>query len=108
MRKQALIILLVLLLSIAMVGAASAAPGSNGGQGVHRVGMGETLSSIAAQYGVTVEALMWQNGLANPNMIYVGQILVSPGGYGGPGGYAAPPMAQGCGNSHTVVAGQTL
>jgi LysM repeat protein len=44
----------------------------------HRVQPGETLSSIAARYGVTTAALARANGLANPNMIYVGQRLIIP------------------------------
>ncbi|EME3566943.1 LysM peptidoglycan-binding domain-containing protein [Enterococcus faecium] len=36
---------------------------------------GETLSSIATQYGTTYQALASLNGLSNPNMIYAGQVL---------------------------------
>ena len=36
---------------------------------------GDTLSSIAAQFGTTVERLVSANGIANPNYIYAGQIL---------------------------------
>jgi LysM repeat protein len=69
------------------------------------VGFGETLSTIAAQYGVPAEVILRHNGLANPNLIYVGQPLIIPGGGGygaGFGGYS------GCGDAHTVVAGETL
>jgi LysM repeat protein len=41
--------------------------------GVHVVRRGETLSSIAASAGTTWQALSRLNGLANPNLIYVGQ-----------------------------------
>lgn len=36
---------------------------------------GDTLSSIAAQFGTTVERLVSVNGISNPNMIYAGQVL---------------------------------
>jgi LysM repeat protein len=39
---------------------------------------GDSLSSIAARFGVTTQALMAANGLTNPNLINVGQVLVIP------------------------------
>jgi len=39
---------------------------------VHR---GDTLARIAARFGTTVYALAQLNGIANPSMIYVGQVL---------------------------------
>lgn len=41
----------------------------------YTVRYGDTLSQIAASYGATTKALQTLNGLANPNMIYVGQTL---------------------------------
>lgn len=40
---------------------------------------GDTLESIAYKFGTTVEELVRINQLANPNFIYVGQILKVPG-----------------------------
>lgn len=37
---------------------------------------GDTLSEIAQRYGTTVNALVSANGIQNPNMISVGQILI--------------------------------
>jgi LysM repeat protein len=48
------------------------------GPGHHRVVAGETLSSIAYHYGVNSWAIASANHLANPNYIYVGQVLVIP------------------------------
>jgi LysM repeat protein len=45
----------------------------------HVVARGETLTSIAARYGVTVGALAAANGITDPNTIYAGQRLVIPG-----------------------------
>lgn len=51
----------------------------NGGNASARrtytVKAGDTLSSIAAKYGTTWQALKAKNGLRNPNLIYPGQVL---------------------------------
>jgi len=44
----------------------------------HTVKRGETLASIAAQYGVTVAEIAAANSITNPNLISVGQELVIP------------------------------
>ena len=45
---------------------------------IHVVQPGETLSSIARQYGVTSQAIMEANGLDDPNLLEVGQELIIP------------------------------
>ena len=52
----------------------SYAPGDAGG-GVYVVQSGDTLSGIAAQLGTSVEDLAAANGIANPDLVYVGQTL---------------------------------
>lgn len=54
-----------------------------GGSGgfYHVVQPGETLTRIAARYGVTTWAIAQANGLYNINYIWVGQRLWIPGGY---------------------------
>lgn len=54
---------------------------------VHVVQPGETLYSIARMYGVNPYELAKANHLVNPNLLYAGQRLIVPGGYG----YYAPP-----------------
>ncbi|EHF1126143.1 LysM peptidoglycan-binding domain-containing protein [Enterococcus faecalis] len=44
-------------------------------EATHVVQYGETLSSIAYQYGTNYQRLAALNGLTNPNLIYPGQIL---------------------------------
>ena len=44
---------------------------------------GDTLGSIAARFGVTVQSIINANGITNPNLIFVGQRLTIPTG-GGP------------------------
>ena len=47
----------------------------------YTVKSGDTLAIVAARYATTVWAIMQANGLANPNFIYVGQVLWIPGRY---------------------------
>ncbi|MFN8459831.1 MAG: LysM peptidoglycan-binding domain-containing protein [Anaerolineae bacterium] len=49
-----------------------------GPAGSHTVAPGETLYSIASRYGLSAEAIAAANGLANPNQIFVGQVLFLP------------------------------
>ena len=44
----------------------------------HEVKRGETLASIAQQYGVTVADIVQANGISNPNIIAVGKVLTIP------------------------------
>ena len=46
-----------------------------GGNGTYVVQAGDTLSGIAAQMGTTVEYLATANGIENPDLLYVGQVL---------------------------------
>ena len=56
-------------------------PGSApSGPVVHIVQAGEGIYSIARQYGVSYEAIVAANNLANPNLIYPGQELIIPAG----------------------------
>ena len=48
---------------------------------IYTVRSGDTLSGIAAKYGVTVSNLVSWNNISNPNLIYVGQkIVIKTGG----------------------------
>jgi nucleoid-associated protein YgaU len=48
------------------------------GEQTYTVKAGDSLSSIAAQFGVSQEALQAANGIDDPNSIYVGQQLIIP------------------------------
>lgn len=67
---------------------------------VHVVQPGETLSSIAYRYGVTVQAIIDANGITNPDQIYQGQKLNVPTSGGASGG------STGCRIRHTVRTGE--
>ncbi len=72
----------------------------------HVVQPGENLFRIALNHGVTVEALAQANGITNPAFIYVGQVLIIPGG----GTPVTPPQPQpGHGEIvHVVQPGENL
>ena len=49
------------------------------GEEIYTVVSGDTLSAIAARYGTTYQKLAAYNGIANPNIISVGQKIKIPG-----------------------------
>ena len=55
------------------------ASGISKGETVYTVKAGDTLSGIAAKYGTTYQKLASYNGIANPNVINVGQKIKIPG-----------------------------
>jgi LysM repeat protein/beta-lactamase class A len=69
-------VLVVLILASLVGGRSLVANVADGGQ--HAVKPGETLSGIAAQYGLTVDQLVSLNGLADPDQLADGQTLRLP------------------------------
>jgi LysM repeat protein len=59
------------------------------GGGTHTVRAGETLSDIAARFGVSISALARANGISNPNFVVAGSTISVPGTTAG----AAPAPA---------------
>lgn len=87
-------------ISVPNQGSAPSAPAP--AAGTYTVKAGDTLSAIAARYGTTYQELARINGIANPNVINVGQVLRLGGG-------AAPAQAPASsGRTYTVVRGDTL
>jgi LysM repeat protein len=68
---------------------------------IHIVAWGETLSSIAVRYGVTVSSIMTANHLAQADRIFAGQALVIPGS-------GMDGAIQQDGGQHIVQQGETL
>lgn len=66
------------------------------GSVAYEVRPGDTLTSIAAEHGITVQAILEANDLPDPDLIRVGQSIVIPGADG-----AADRV-------HVVAAGETL
>jgi LysM repeat protein len=69
----------------------------SGGQTTYVVQSGDTLTRIAGRFGTTVALLVQVNNIPNPNLIYVGQVLIIPG-------TAQPPPAP----ATFALGGQTL
>ena len=55
------------------IGGGSSAPAQT--TRTYTVKSGDNLSTIAQRLGTTVNALVSKNGIANPNLIYPGQVL---------------------------------
>ena len=77
----------------------------------YTVQAGDTLSSIAAQFGATVEAIVQANAIADPTRLEVGQVLIIPEAGAPPrdvlGATAEPPTTPQAGGqqTYTVQAG---
>jgi len=65
--------------------------------GRHTVQAGENLFRIALRYNTTVDAIANANGIANPSLVYVGQVLTVPGAG------SQPPTTTGTGGTTYVV-----
>ena len=68
------------------------------GNTTYTVQRGDTLSAIARRFGTTVSAIVAENNIANPNLIFPGQVLRIPTDGGEPGETI----------SYTVQRGDTL
>jgi len=53
-------------------------PAATGGEQEYTVQAGDTLGAIAAQFGVTVDAIVQANSIADPNLIVPGETLIIP------------------------------
>ena len=103
MRKAGLLLILVLALGVPQV--VSRAQQSSP---VYFVREGDTLTSIATRYGVSVEALVAANKLPNANAIYVGQRLVIPIRGTSSTTNAVAPRPPDAPGTYTVEPGDTL
>ncbi len=112
-------ILLVLIVAV-LVALPATGLHAQGSGGTYVVQPGDNLFRISLRFGVTVAALQQANTIANPNLIFVGQVLQIPGATGSPapttapsaGGATATPAPvtppSGQMGSYTVQAGDTL
>ncbi|RME83023.1 MAG: LysM peptidoglycan-binding domain-containing protein [Caldilineae bacterium] len=77
-RRFLLLCLITVMAASMWIPATAAAAGDQKGYKIHLVKRGETLSLIAARYGVSVRAIARANKIRNVNRIYVGQRLRIP------------------------------
>jgi LysM repeat protein len=69
---------------------------------------GDTLSAVATRFGTTVAALASTNGITDPSLIRIGQVLTVPGTVAAvPAATPAPAPAPAT-STYTVVSGDTL
>jgi len=100
-RLGRLVLFWVLLAGTLLQAAPVRAETSRQGTVVHVVGWGETLFSIARNYGTSVEAISAANGIADPTRIYAGQRLTIPT-------VSVPAAPTAAGATHVVRAGENL
>ena len=77
----------------------------------YRVKFGDTLSRIAAQFGVSVQSIVSANNINNPDLIYADQILEIPDGSTAPTPAPQPPPQSTpppTSGTYTVQTGDTL
>lgn len=100
--------------SLTIPGSSTSGSTSGGASATYTVTRGDTLSSIASRYGVSVSSLMAANQLSNPNLIRIGKTLQVVGApAGSSGGTSAPSASTGSGKQlagqrHAVKSGETI
>ena len=111
----------VLKLSTSSSAAGHAAPVAAGSGGRYTIVRGDTISAIAARFGVTTQAVLTANGLGWSSIIYPGQTIAIPSG-GAPlaiqtvssvtpvtsAPAASSHTPQAATTSYTIVAGDTI
>jgi murein DD-endopeptidase MepM/ murein hydrolase activator NlpD len=76
--------------------------------GTYTVQRGDTLFGIARRFGTTLDALVRANRIANPNRLFVGQVLSLPGGPNCSAPTTGSGSAPGGPLVHVVQRGETL
>lgn len=84
LKKMRLLLLIAIVMTVLLggIGSEPAPVSADGGDGctqTHVVAYGQNLFRIGLMYGVRWDVLQHWNGLPNPNLIYVGQVLCVSG-----------------------------
>ena len=96
-KMRSLLVALAVLITLVF----AAMPASADSPVVHTVGWGDTLTTIAARYGTSINALMQANNLRNADFIWIGERLLIPSG-------ATVPVPPPSSSTYVVQAGDTL
>ncbi len=90
--------------------AAPAQPAQPSGTSTYTVQRGDSLAIIAAKFNTTYIVLAEMNGIANPDILHVGQVLQvpSPAGTAAPAAPSAGAAAQPTTGTYTVQRGDSL
>jgi murein DD-endopeptidase MepM/ murein hydrolase activator NlpD len=100
--------IIILLAILALIGAPAALAHAQSSEPpaptVHVVQRGETLFSIAQEYGTTVDAITHTNGITDPRRIYVGQQLIIPEGGAEAGALEMVPYVVQAGDTVSSIA----
>ena len=109
-RNQSLLVRLLIAAVVAFAVLAFVSRPALAQEKMHVVGRGENLSTIAQRHGLSLQELSAYNGIANPNMVFVGQQLAIPGSGRAPQALtvAASAVLPGNDGYYTVVRGETL
>ncbi|MBZ0319962.1 MAG: LysM peptidoglycan-binding domain-containing protein, partial [Anaerolineae bacterium] len=75
---RGILLLALVLMLVAVSGPLDRASAQGGNTITHVVQPGENLYRISLRYGVSVQDIVTANNIANPNIIYVGQVLIIP------------------------------
>ena len=84
------------------------APQQASGTSAYIVKRGDSLSTIAAQFGITYIELAQMNGIDDPDVLHVGQVLTVPTPAAAPAASPAAPAAQPTTTTYTVKRGDSL
>jgi LysM repeat protein len=108
LKSSMVALILVVFLAPALVEFHTTPAHAQQGAQTHVVQPGENLFRIALQYGITWPVLAAANNISNPNLIYVGQVLIIPGSGGTQPPPAQPTQPPSTPQTYVVVAGDTL
>jgi LysM repeat protein len=89
----------------AVSGSASASAG--GTPSTYTIVGGDNLSTLATKWGTTVDAIASLNGINDPTLLRIGQVLKMPGVSSAPAAASGSPSTGGSG-TYTVVTGDNL